>query len=289
VPRQVFHYDPAAVIRDEVGLALPKVPASGRFVYSDSPEVQRAVAEFERSGKAPIIKKPGFEQHPYGENQPIIYCQPLRACDIELEAGEEILGIALGDTVRWDVMTIFSGDKQNLVPHLITKPKDYDISTNLVVSTTRRTYHIGLIAKDSEYVRQFKFYYPHELIQFAASKEKLEKEKEEKDRKNTLAQLPAVTASQLSFDYKIENESGVSWCPVRAFDDGKHVYIQMPRIMRSGEAPVLMVRRTGTNIVNLVNYRVKNNYYVVDRLFDEAVLLLGVGDRQEKVVITKNG
>ena len=37
----------------------------------------------------------------------------------------------------------------------------------------------------------------------------------------------------------------------------------------------------------LVNFRVEGNRYVVDRLFDKGVLLLGVGKKQKKVTITR--
>jgi type IV secretion system protein VirB9 len=37
----------------------------------------------------------------------------------------------------------------------------------------------------------------------------------------------------------------------------------------------------------MVNYRVKDNIYIVDRLFDRAALLLGVGKHQTKVEIVR--
>ena len=119
-PRAVYHYDPALPSQASVSEErYPKAPPSGEFLYSESPEVQRAVEEFVENGKAPIIKRPGFLEYPYGESQPIIYCQPLRACDIELQAGEEILGMSLGDKVRWSMNVCF-GDAigQNLATHI---------------------------------------------------------------------------------------------------------------------------------------------------------------------------
>lgn len=52
--------------------------------------------------------------------------------------------------------------------------------------------------------------------------------------------------------------------------------------MKSGEAPALFVKE-GKELM-LVNYRVKNNYYIVDRLFDEAELRCGP---KEVIVIKK--
>lgn len=273
------------IIEHNIEYKHAEAPATGKFLYSDSPDIQKAMNEYMDKGKAPIIRKPGFEIYPYEESEPVMYCQPLRACDVELEAGEELLGIALGDTVRWDIETIFSGDKENLIPHVVIKPKETDLATNLVISTTKRTYHIGLISSEKNYARRFKFYYPREFVSEKVSKEQIEAKKSTESKTNTVSDLPVLSADNLNFDYSIEGDSSLSWRPVRAFDDGIHVYIQMPRIMNSHEAPVLMVRQGGTNSVSMVNYRVKKNYYVVDRLFNEAMLLLGVGDHQEKVMI----
>ena len=75
--------------------------------------------------------------------------------------------------------------------------------------------------------------------------------------------------------------------PIRAFDDGSHVYIQMPPRMKSSEAPALLVDAgSGTQ---MVNYRVKGNYYVVDRLVTDAILVSGVGRDQDRVTIRYAG
>ena len=77
------------------------------------------------------------------------------------------------------------------------------------------------------------------------------------------------------------------WKPVRAFDDGTHVYIQMPAGMKSSEAPALMVAAGSGS--QMVNYRVRGDYYVVDRLFDQAVLVAGVGRQQDRETIQYSG
>ena len=282
-------YSPAAsIIEQDVKHEYPKTPATGKFVYSDSPDIQKATEEFLEKGRAPIIRKPGFEIYPYEESEPLLHCQPLRACDVELEAGEEILGIALGDPVRWDLQTIYSGSKDKLIPHVIVKPKDFELTTNMVISTTSRTYHMALMSSDKEYARRFKFYYPREFVSIAASREAIANKKEQEEARNTISELPSVSADKINFSYNIDADSSISWRPVRVFDDGVHVYIQMPQIMKTTDAPILMIKQNQTNSASMVNYRVKKNYYVVDRLFNEAMLLLGVGDHQEKVTITKN-
>ena len=57
------------------------------------------------------------------------------------------------------------------------------------------------------------------------------------------------------------------------FDDGQKTYIQMPDTMASGDAPTLFIKEQ--NKLELVNYRVLKNYYIVDRLFDNAEMRNG--------------
>jgi type IV secretion system protein VirB9 len=74
--------------------------------------------------------------------------------------------------------------------------------------------------------------------------------------------------------------------PARAFDDGKKVYIEFPRRIDQGEAPPLfIVGADGGN--ELVNYRMRGNYYIVDRLFAAAELRLGT-DPQQVVRISRS-
>ena len=94
--------------------------------------------------------------------------------------------------------------------------------------------------------------------------------------------VAAVDPGQLNFSYKISGPQ-MPWKPVRAFDDGTHVYIQMPAGMKASEAPALMVAAGSGS--QMVNYRVRGDYYVVDRLFDQAVLVAGVGRQQDRETI----
>jgi type IV secretion system protein VirB9 len=54
--------------------------------------------------------------------------------------------------------------------------------------------------------------------------------------------------------------------------------------MQASTAPALMIAAGGGT--QMVNYRVRGSYYVVDRLFDQAVLVSGVGREQDRVTIT---
>jgi type IV secretion system protein VirB9 len=79
----------------------------------------------------------------------------------------------------------------------------------------------------------------------------------------------------------------VHWKPVQAFNDGTHVFIQMPSGMSTGEAPALMLG--DGKATELANYRVRGSYYIVDKLFKRALMVSGVGREQEQVTIRYAG
>ncbi len=74
--------------------------------------------------------------------------------------------------------------------------------------------------------------------------------------------------------------------PVRVFDDGKETYIQISAAAKNREAPVLVVIGADGK-QEMVNYRVKDDMYIVDRLFERAELILGSGKKARKVEIDR--
>ena len=96
---------------------------------------------------------------------------------------------------------------------------------------------------------------------------------------------PTVRPEDLYFGYEVSGDR-TPWRPVQVFDDGTHVYLQMPASMRATEAPALFVESPEGERA-LVNYRVRGRYYVVDKLFARAALVLGVGSGEERVTIER--
>jgi type IV secretion system protein TrbG len=275
---------------EEIVVAEPPAPqaATSTLLADDDPELAEAVRRFRETGQAPIVRRPGFVVFPYGERQPILHCKPLRVCDIQLEAGEGVLHVALGDSERWIASKMESGPEEARRPHVILKPTEFDLSTNLVITTDRRVYHLGLISSEDEtggYFRSVRFYYPQDVVQRWESAAASAREATRQEREREVARLPRVSPEALNFAYRIRGDR-VPWRPVQVFDDGTRVFIQMPSAMRATEAPALFVLAGGKEQA-LVNYRVRGQYFVVDKLFSEAVLVLGVGRKQERVTVSR--
>jgi len=266
---------------------------AGNHLGGDADFAKRALEEFKKSGEAPVVQRAGFVIWPFGETYPVLYCKPLRVCDIELQAGEQVLNVAFGDTTRWISELAYSEWQGEAVPHILVKPREYDISANLIVLTSRRAYHIGLISRRNdvgEYVRNARFYYPREAIA------QWNQAVRERDTGGLFSKLfpkapsPTVDLDDAFLGYEISTKGRRKprWAPVAVFDDGKRTFIEFPQGVAAGggdSAPILLVQDGSEYAVR--NYRVFKNRYVVDGLFETALLVKGKTrvrvSRQEKL------
>lgn len=200
-----------------------------------------------------------------------IHTSPDRMTTIELQPGEKITtsdGLPkAADTVNWIVSTVESGEGANKVVSVLVKPRDPGQETNMLIPTNRRSYYVVLRADSQAYMPIVGFNYPFDEAK--AEQARARAEEVEETRKEAVA----VPPDQIRFGYAIKG-SDVEWKPLRVFDDGSKTYIQMPPSMRTSEAPALFVMEDEKEPL-LVNYRLKGDYYIVDRLFGRAQLRVG--------------
>lgn len=222
-----------------------------------------------------------IQQYPYTPGALYqVYAAPGQVTDIALQEGEQLVGtgpVASGDTVRWMIGDTVSGTGALARVHILVKPIRSDISTNLVINTDRRTYHLELRANPSTYMASVSWSYPQdELIA-------LRQARETETRNAPVASGIALDA--LRFGYSFSGDKP-DWRPIRAFDDGTRVYVEFPESIAQGEMPPLFVIGAGGG--ELVNYRVSGRYMIVDRLFAEAELRLGDKKSEQRVRIRAN-
>nr|WP_280971489.1 P-type conjugative transfer protein TrbG [Cupriavidus gilardii]WDE72631.1 hypothetical protein [Cupriavidus gilardii] len=266
-----------------------------RLIFRTSPDApaMTSTAEVPSVPKKPLKVSPVQAENdvlrfPFGMGIPTLVCAPLRACDIELQPGEKITNPVIGDSVRWVSAFSTSGEGDTATPHVTVKPLHAGLKTNMQIFTNRRVYKIDLESSDTKHMPAIGFYYPHDMAQSWARNVNAAQKAEQDEDQRKIADMPLLRPDQLNFKYSIDGDSNVAWYPVRAFDDGTRVYIQMNPGMKSSEAPALvLIGKDGNS--ELVNYRVKGSYYIVDKLFDRAALIVGVGRNQTKVEIRKDG
>jgi P-type conjugative transfer protein TrbG len=209
-----------------------------------------------------------------------VYAAPGQVTDIALQPGEQLVGsgpVAAGDTVRWIIGDTESGAGDRRQVHILVKPTRPDLQTNVVINTDRHTYHLELRSTPSTYMASVSWTYPQDQL-IALRRQNL---------RAAEAQPVAVgiDISKLNFRYRVEGDAA-PWRPLRAFDDGSKVYIEFPSGIGQGEMPPLFVIGPSGKS-ELVNYRARQNYYVVDRLFAAAELRLGDKDSERRVRIVR--
>lgn len=200
-----------------------------------------------------------------------LYSAPGQVSDIALQPGETLISVVAGDTVRWVVGDTTSGGPNGERAHVLVKPTASGLATNLMIATDRRTYHLELESTSGSYMAALSWTYPQdELAQLRARNTRARSRAED-----TIAR--GMTLADLNFHYRIEGDRP-DWRPLRVFDDGRRVFIQMPDRIETTDAPPLFIVGPGGD-AQLVNYRVRDQYYVVDRLFAKAELRLGEDDQ----------
>ncbi len=249
----------------ETGVATPTPGADGRVVYI------------------------------FGQGMPVMVCAPLRVCAIELQAGEHLESQPqIGDSRRWEITPLLSGSGLDETPLLIVKPIEAGLETDLIVSTDRRTYIFRLISDSTRFVSRLAFQYPGEdaakWAAFQARQDAAKRDAEavaeqarEKDKRAGVVPMAEDALDKLYFDYKLDGDA--AYRPQQVFDDGAHTYLIYPNDGRFRELPTLLIVANGKS--ELVNFRVEGARYIVDRLFDKAILVVGVGKKQTRVTITR--
>ena len=194
-----------------------------------------------------------------------VYTSPGRVTVIALQEGEELVTVSAGDTVRWIVGDTASGAGANLRVNILVKPTRIGLKTNLVVTTNRRTYLLELSSTPQAWMASVSWDYPKDRM--------LALQKQAREAQAAMPVDSGLSLEQIKFRYAITGDAP-SWKPLRAFDDGQRVYIQFPPGIAQGELPPLFVIGAQGD-GQLVNYRFRSPYYVVDRLFGAAELRLG--------------
>ena len=188
----------------------------------------------------PFIGEQGYVIYPYGEVIPIITCKPMRMTDVALESGESIMGIHAGDTVRW-ISTPSQSMKNGLsVSHIVVKPSQPGISTNLLIHTDKRTYNLDFTTtENSQYIRGVAFSYQmNDLTSIFVKSRQNNSDKKTLEYELQLG-TDSVNSDTLYTRYAIIDKNRVDWKPDAVFDDGNKTYIRMP--LRFSETPAFYI------------------------------------------------
>ena len=203
-----------------------------------------------------------------------VYASPGQITNIALEPGESLTGagpIAAGDTARWIIGDTESGSGVTRRVHVLVKPSRVDVTTNLVITTDRRTYMIELRSGEKPYMPAVAWAYPQPA---GGGRQAIP----------ATPVIPAVAAR--NYRYRLTGSSNPPWKPVAVYDDGRRVYVEFPRGIVQGEMPPIFVIGPEGE-AQIANSRIYQHVLIVDRLFGAAELRLGGGDKQQTVRIVR--
>jgi type IV secretion system protein VirB9 len=230
----------------------------------------------------PAAGENGALVYTYGTQLPTVVCSPLHICDVALEPGEVINDLHNGDRVRWKVYPSVSGSGTLKTTHLIIKATDTNLTTNLNVSTDRRTYIIKLVSRKEDWMPLVSFAYPEETEARWQAYQEAQAKHEEATTLTT-----GENVATLDFNYRLQG-SKVDWRPLRVYNNGAKTYVQFSAAVAHGDLPAL-VALGAKDAETLVNYRLIGDRFEVDKLLTHAALIRGAGRHQERVEITYDG
>ena len=265
---------------------LKPLPAPGR---SAPPEPADPRARIEAANGAARVQptRAGYinavQVYPFSDGALYqLYAAPGQITDIALEPGEQLAGtgpVAAGDTVRWIIGDTESGAGATKRVHILVKPSRADLLTNLVINTDRRTYHLEMRSAERTYMAS---------VSWSYAADQLIALRQQNVRAEAVQPVASgIDVDALNFRYKVEGDTP-AWRPLRAYDDGRQVFVEFPRGIAQGEMPPLwVIGATGGG--ELVNYRVRGRYMIVDRLFAAAELRLGAKPQKTVRIVRTDG
>jgi type IV secretion system protein TrbG len=203
-----------------------------------------------------------------------IYCAPLNVTDVMFEAGERVISVAAGDTLRWQVSKTYSGSAAGArQEHLLLKPVAEGLNNSVVVTTDSRTYHLLLLSTSKTYMASVAWRYPQD-DNHASNTADDQNYITDNNINSLVPDLRNFNVDRLDFRYAANVLQGRMpyWAPTLVFNDGRKTYIRFPNNLQ--EAPTLFV---GCSIRSgkIVNYRVAGNYYIIDSVIYTAQLRSG--------------
>ncbi|MCK5910848.1 MAG: P-type conjugative transfer protein TrbG [Caulobacter sp.] len=205
-----------------------------------------------------------------------VWTAPLRVTTLTLGPGETVTAKAAGDTVRWQIGETTSGAGPSQRAHVLIKPLERNLETNLVLTTNQRVYLIQLKSGPPETFNAAVAWDLGALAQPTSAAAAAER----------VADALVTPSGPLDARYRIAPQGRrPKWSPTAVMSDGVRTFITFPPELQIDEAPALFVIAADGE-AQMVNYRQQGGLMVVDRVFDRAELRLG-GKRGQVVRITR--
>lgn len=186
-----------------------------------------------------------------------IYCRTGYITDIALKKGEKINFVGGGDTSAWAIQS----SNVDGVPHIYIKPVVSTSTTNIIITTDKRSYQLIVNTSD--------WYNPMVRWSYGQEEHLAAMQQKQRDERVITETMGVSNISSLNFDYKVKIK-GDGNKPAMVFDDGNKTIIKFNKANK--KLPALFIREKGHKAVMMANFKIKDNCYIIDRLIDVAEL-----------------
>jgi len=269
-------------------------PTAGPHDGTVAGKPQLPVAKFTRGSDGSVV-------YAFGGNYPMVICAPLRLCTIQLQPGERVHDMFVGDSARWKVEPALSGKGSAERVSIVVKPSNPGLATSMVITTSRRVYHIGLKSSIHTYMARVSFTYkgePRNIADVAPRRQEVVEFVPPPFRDNPPSGGGAEEYQVPPFPIPVARAGGYSvrgdnpsWRPRKVYNDGTRTYIEFAHAA-VGKVPPIYVVTGGpfASRLQYVSYRVDGDMMVVDNVFEKAVLVSGMNSiKPTRVVIERQG
>lgn len=179
--------------------------------------------------------------------------KPGFVTDIQLREGEELTYVAGGDTKSW----LIDKAKVGSVQHVYIKPLAPDKHTNVIINTDMHTYRFDVWSTNDEYDPLITFRFPEDRV---------------KGKEANKSFVPPHRGMNRAYEIKAKNkEKFKELIPTVIMDDGYRTYIRIPETNRY-DMPVLYMVNPWDKKQTLINYRVRDGYFVADVVMEHGRL-----------------
>ena len=175
---------------------------------------------------------------------------------IQFADDEKVLTVSMGDSTSWLVNP--AGNR------IFLKPVEQNALTNMTVLTDKRSYLFELHAEETKDIRDKNMIFELRFIYPQSDNASVDV--------NQLDALPDLErdAAKLNFNYTIRGSTVIE--PIRIFDDGQFTYFEFRD--KNAEIPAFF-RVDSVNNEEMINYRKRGNYIVVERVTSRFTLRRG--------------
>ncbi|MCB1037877.1 MAG: TrbG/VirB9 family P-type conjugative transfer protein, partial [Acidobacteria bacterium] len=196
--------------------------------------VRDAYERFLEEEIAPVVGVPEGKVYPFGGEVPEVVALPGWTTDVSLEPGEEIDGYYFGDPEGWVSSEAVEGGPEGRV-HILLRPTFFGKRTNLVVVTSRRTYHLRLQVPEREkaagnevrFQSSVSWWYPQEWRREGRRRARAVAAQEEAQRLAAAedSRFTSVAVERLHHNYRRvephKKKERLGFRPRAVFDDGE--------------------------------------------------------------------